>query len=579
MSPKAVQAVFFWRAEMTSVFKAAYGRRPEGTTYTKDFHQPRGEQARALERAIGISEGGQSPVEWRWPGGVDEGGRLHPAADFGQTNGRMNLRWTTNQAPAPWRLTPDPDETTASTLQGTPDLETEAAANAQLASIQASGENPWLIAVHLYDEGPILHARVVLEHPAHGREFASWETLPSAVREAMRDLPSTRPGGYVEFKEGYVLRAGAIVDQVMRAFEKNPNVLLVGPPGTGKTVAMEDVRRAFEEGKSVTFDPEKLHGAFQETGNDSAADTRVKSLVFHPSYTYEDFVIGLLPEPVEKLGIGVRPKVGPLLELAHFASQSGHRALLICDEFNRGAAAGIFGDTLALLDVDKRSEPDQPGTGATIETPYAHLNPKTSDGADLPSLISLPSSLKVLAAMNSADRSVAPLDAALRRRFSIVYVQPDYDVLRDHLGIPEDLTLGDPSEWTGPEHIKALAVAILEAINERTEAISGRDFLLGQSVMWQVAGTDRTACLRSLAAAMDNYVIGTLTLSYTDNDAALAAVLNVDPGGEDVAGAAAASWHPPSERIKDVANPRLRPVRFQELDDDSLVQALASLLE
>jgi 5-methylcytosine-specific restriction protein B len=578
MSPQPVQAVFFWRAGMTSVFKATYGRIRPSTTYTKDFHQPRGEQARALERAIGIPEGGESKVEWKWPEGVDEGGKLHPAADFAEMNGRLNLRWSTDHAPPPWRLTPSPDETTLSTLRGTPDLETEAGADAELSLIKASGETPWLIAVHLYGEGPALHARVVLEHPAPGREFASWETLPGAVRRAMQELPSRQPGGYAEFEEGYVVRSGAIVDRIMRAFKENPNVLLVGPPGTGKTVAMDDVRRAFEAGKSITFDPGKLHGAFEETGSGSAADTKVKALVFHPSYTYEDFVMGLLPEPVENLGIGVRPKVGPLLELAHFASQPGRRALLICDEFNRGAAAGIFGDTLALLDVDKRAEPGHPGTGATIETPYAHLKPTTSDGDNLPSLISLPSSLKVLAAMNSADRSVAPLDAALRRRFSIVHVEPDYDVLRAHLGVPDDLALDEPSGWTGPEHVKALAVAILAAINERIEAISGRDFLLGQSVMWQVGGMDRATCLRSLAAAMDSQVMGTLTLSYTDNDAALAAVLNVDPRGEDVA-AAAASWHAPGERIAEVAIPRLRPSRFQDFDDDSLVRALASLLE
>jgi 5-methylcytosine-specific restriction enzyme B len=363
----------------------------------------------------------------------------------------------------------------------------------------------------------------------------------------------------------------------MQAFHENPNVLLVGPPGTGKTVALEDVRRIFESEKSVTFDPEKLHGAFEETGIGPALNTRVKSLVFHPSYTYEDFVMGLLPQPVGDLGIGVKPNVGPLLELAHFSSQPDHQSLLICDEFNRGAAAGIFGDTLALLDLEKRSVPGHPGTGATIETPYSHLSPKTSDGDTLPPEISLPSSLFVLAAMNSADRSVAPLDAALRRRFSIIYVDPDYDVLRDHLGISGDVALGDPSAWTGPDDIKALAVAILKAINDRIEAISGRDFLLGQSVMWQVDGDDRASCLWSLALAMDNRVIGTLTLSYVDNDAALAAVLNVDPGGDNIVGAAA-SWHEPDERIRDVATPRLRPRRFQELEEDSLIVALTSLL-
>lgn len=578
MSPQPVQAVFFWRGEMKSVFKAVYGRKPAGTTYTKDYHQPRGEQARALERAMGIPEGGESRVEWRWPGGADDGGKLFRAADFAESHGRMDLRWTTGQAPRPWRLTPSPDGASSSTLQGTPDLDTESGADAQLASIEASGEKPWLMAVHLQDEGPVLHARVVLEDPAPGRQFASWDTLPEAVRAAMRKLPPRRPGGYVEFEEGYVVRSGAIVDRVVRAFQENPNVLLVGPPGTGKTVAMEDVRRAFKAGKSITFNPEVLHGAFEEIGSGSASSTRIKSLVFHPSYTYEDFVMGLLPEPVEHVGIGVKPKAGPLLELAHFASHPDCRALLICDEFNRGAAAAIFGDTLALLDADKRSIPGHPDTGATIEMPYAHLNPATNDGDVLPALISLPSSLYVLAAMNSADRSVAPLDAALRRRFSIIYVEPDYDVLRDHLGVPDDLVLDASSGWTEPEHIKALAVVILEAINERIEAISGRDFLLGQSVMWQVGGTDRAACLRSLAAAMDNRVMGTLTLSYTDNDAALAAVLNVDPRGEDVAGGAA-SWHSPSERIREVANPRLRPVRFQDLDDDSLIEALASLLE
>jgi 5-methylcytosine-specific restriction enzyme B len=578
MSPKPVQSVFFWRAGMTSVFKATYGRIPGSTTYTKDFHQPRGEQARALERAIGIQAGGESKVEWRWPGGSDEGGKLLPAADFDAAHGRMNLRWSIDHAPPPWRLTPSPDQTTLSTLQGTPDLKVEANANAQMGLLQASGENAWLIAVHLYGEGAVLHARVVLEHPEPGREFASWETLPSTVRKEMQKLPSRQPGGYVEFEEGYAVRAGAIVDRIMQAFRENPNVLLVGPPGTGKTVALEDVRRIFESGESVTFDPEKLHGAFEETGTGPALNTRVKSLVFHPSYTYEDFVMGLLPQPVGDLGIGVKPNVGPLLELAYFSSQPDRRSLLICDEFNRGSASGIFGDTLALLDVEKRSVPGHPGTGATIETPYSYLSPKTSDGNTLPPEISLPSSLFVLAAMNSADRSVAPLDAALRRRFSIIYVEPDYDVLRDHLGVSGDVVLGgDSSALAGPDDIKALAVAILEAINDRIEAISGRDFLLGQSVMWQVDGDDRASCLRSLALAMDDRVIGTLTLSYVDNDAALAGVLNVDPGGDNIAGKAA-SWHQPDERIRDVATPRLRPTRFQELEEASLVVALTSLL-
>jgi 5-methylcytosine-specific restriction protein B len=579
-----VQAVFFWRGDMTSVFKATYGRISGSKTYTKDFHQPRGELALALARAMGIPEGAEGAVEWRWPGGSHPGGKLFPAADFAESNGRMNLRWQTDSAPPPWRLSRDPTATTLSTMQGDPDLDTDAEADAEREALLTSGETPWLVAAHLYGEGAVLHARVFLEHPRPGREFASWDNLPLAVREAMTSLTSRQPGWYVEFEEGFVVRAGAIVDRVMRAFKDNPNVLLVGPPGTGKTVAMDDIRKLFEEGHGVSFDPDKLHGAFSEPLAGGGTETRVRAVVFHPSYTYEDFVMGLLPTPVEG-GVGVAPRVGPLLDLAHFASTPGRRALLICDEFNRGAAASTFGDTLALLDSDKRSDPATPGSGAEIDTPYSNLNPETASDGPLPDRVSLPKSLFVLAAMNSADRSVAPLDAALRRRFSIVHVDPDYGVLRNQLGVPEDFELGDAASWTTPIHINALAIEVLRGINERIEAVSGRDFLLGQSVMWQVGGPDTATTLRSLALAMDDRVIGTLALTYTDNDAAMAAVLNVDPGGRlsEYDGVASeggvAEWHAPKDLIREVASARLRVVRFAELSpQENLIRALSSLL-
>ncbi|MGY1821621.1 McrB family protein [Geodermatophilus sp. SYSU D00079] len=582
MTHKPVQAVFFWRAEMTSVFKATYGRLQGSTSYTKDFLQPRGNMARALERALGLDEGVGGPVEWRWPGGSYTGGKLLPAADFHESNGRLNLRWQTDNPPPPWRLTQHPNETTLSTLRGDPDFETEAQADAQRDQLIASDERPWLIAVHLFGEGPVLHARVVLENPAPGRQFAAWENLPQEVRNAMAVLPRNKPGDYVEFEEGYVTRAGAIVDRIMRAFAENPNVLLVGPPGTGKTVAMEDVKRVFKEGRGVAFDPDALHGAFSAPPAAEGGETRVRSVVFHPSYAYEDFVMGLLPDPTD-VGVTVKPRVGPLLELAHYASHPGRWALLICDEFNRGAAASTFGDTLGLLDHDKRSTPGRPESGAEIETPYGHLNPETSAGDKLPSQMSLPKSLYILAAMNSADRSVAPLDAALRRRFSIVYIEPDYEVLSEHLGIPRDFELGELESWDTADHIKALGVQVLRGINERIEAVSGRDFLLGQSVLWQVGGTDRNSVLKSLARAMDDRVIGTLTLTYTDNDGALAAVLNVDPGGgsaetDETGGNGAATWHAPNDLIREVASPRLRVVSFTELPEKQLVQVLSSLL-
>lgn len=580
MTSRPVQAVFFWRADKTAAFKAVYGRL-SGSGYTKDFHQPIGEPARALERAFGLNPGGGTDVTWRWPGGEYTNGKLLPAADYAD-NGRLNLRWPTDQPPPPWRLTPSPSEQTVETLAGQPGSKDIAVADAQLAAVQATQERPWFIAVHLHGEGAVLHPRVVLENPASGREFASWDTLPAAVRAAMAALPSTKAGGVVEFEEGVPLRASKIVKRIIEAFQENPNVLLVGPPGTGKTVAMEDFRALFAgaAGEAPAFDSDVLHGAFEESELNWEGEARVRSLVFHPSYSYENFVVGLLPEPAEGGGVTVMPHVGPLLDLAHFASTPDRRALLICDEFNRGSAAAIFGDTLALLDRDKRAEPGKPDSGAQIATPYHHLGPVNSDKEDLAPYTSLPRSLYVLAAMNSADRSVAPLDAALRRRFSILFIEPDLDLLAEHLGAADEIDAGDSSTWTDAADIKALAVEVLRSINRRIEAVVGRDFLLGQSVFWHVDGATPDETLQSLAMVFDNQVMGTLTLSFTDNDAALAAVLNVDPGGDDggATTGVAAIWHQPDESIRQVAGPRLRPVRLQDLDTEHQIAAFMSLL-
>lgn len=590
MTKRAVQSVFFWPADMATPFRAVYGRVKGSNKYSKDFHQIATPAARAMERAFGLAERSQTSLVWEWPGGQRaENSQFKPGAE---DDPRSRAHWPYGDSPDPWRLSPNVGPETLESIAGTPgeprvqmEPEAEDAGEAQLKLVQDSDERPWYVAVHLHGDGPTLHVRTVLENPKSGHEAASWESLPASIRRAMSVTRKRREAtGFVEFEEGVPVRAGAIVKQVLEAFKDNPNVLLVGPPGCGKTVAMEDLRRAYEHGSvSIMFDPDVNHGAFSEVSNTFDGETRIRSLVFHPSYAYEDFVIGLLPEPVRDTdgtptgGVTVRPRVGPLLDLALFASEQKRRALLVCDEFNRGAAAAIFGDTLALLDADKRRTPGQ-DDGATIDTPYFHLQPVSSDGEPLGPLTALPSTLHVLAAMNSADRSVAPLDAALRRRFAIIFVGPDYAVLRERLEVPENFELGAQQEWSTPEHVKALAVEVLAALNERIEVVLGRDFLLGHSVMWDVTGDTYAAALRSLAVAMDNRVLGTLALSFVDNDAALAAVLNMPGSESEATGEKAASWHQPSETIRQVAAPRLRLQRFQSLDDDALRSAFASLL-
>lgn len=569
MTAKLVDAVFFWSAVGTTNFKVVYGRRPQGNQYTKDFHQPRNELARALEKTLGVGKGDETPVEWRWPGGVDQDGRLHPASDFAAAGGRLNLRWKTNQAPAPWRVTPSPTALTPETMAGTPDSDDEALANQLHAAIVSAGERPWLVAVHLVGEGAVLHARLFLESPAPGREFASWDNLPDPVRTEMKQTRDNQ-GGYYLFPEGELM-SDSLVKRILAAFEDSPNVLLVGPPGTGKTVAMEKIAQLYSGAPTptVTFDPDLLHQAFGTNSVVPGGSRRLASLLFHPSYAYEHFVMGLLPDVVSG-AVSVKPHVGPLLELAQFAdADPDNKALLILDEFNRGNAAAIFGDTLALLDRDKRDL-------ALIDTPYKHLTP-TTDLGPLDATTRLPSDLRILAAMNSADRSVAPLDAALRRRFSIIHVDPDLDVLADWLEVDTShgFVLGDPTTWATPGHVAAVALSILQSLNTRIGFVLGRDFLLGQSVFWHLdTSGDVGAALTSLATALDNRVLGTLALSFTDDDEGLAAVLGV---GENATGPAAAAWVSAPADLSRWPN-RLKLNRFSDLDASDLVAALVSLI-
>jgi 5-methylcytosine-specific restriction protein B len=388
---------------------------------------------------------------------------------------------------------------------------------------------------------------------------------------------------------GATARAPKIVSQVVAALERGPNVLLVGPPGTGKTVVLEDLRTLFETGTAtVLFDPSLIHDAWSESAQ--LPTGKVRTIAFHPSYSYEEFVIGLYPIPVPGgSGVELEPRPGPLLSLAHWAGEVPRSALLLIDEFNRGNAAAIFGDTLALLDKDKRRDDSIGQAGATIDRPYSGLSVEvtpefaTSAGTSVPEQLHLPSTLWIVAAMNSSDRSVAPLDAALRRRFSIVRVEPDYDALAIRLGIAPGQALpptGNPPGWS-PSDVAQLAVALVRRLNERIEAVLGADFLLGHALLWDVGGTDTPSAVASLCAAFDENIASTLRMTFADQDEPLGAILGAGPppppGGAS-GGSQIAHWLPPSAELEAVAPPRLRIRLTQDLPWPDAVDALRSLL-
>ena len=268
--------------------------------------------------------------------------------------------------------------------------------------------------------------------------------------------------------------------------------------------------------------------------------------------------------------------------------------MLIIDEFNRGPTAAIFGDTLALLDADKRLDRPTgwdakiirpfPREDMDVEPIYANISNDTSVAIEF----GLPASLSIVAALNSSDRSVTPLDAALRRRFAIIPVPPDYKSLARHFGIAdigqnEAFSPSDPSpaNWT-QEEIKRLLVLMLRSLNARVSLVLGTDFQLGHALLWPVKGTTADELTRSAAHAFDDRIGAALRLTFADQDEALAAILRAgDPGASPTLPQSALGvchWHLPPDDMQAVSNPRLEIIPQAQRPLVEVLGAFRSLL-
>ncbi|MBX3497554.1 MAG: AAA family ATPase [Parvibaculum sp.] len=200
-------------------------------------------------------------------------------------------------------------------------------------------------------------------------------------------------------------------------------IILQGPPGTGKTF----IARKMAESLAGTPD-------------------RVTLVQFHPSYAYEDFVEGFRPSGPNHFEV----KDGPLKRLtARAAAEPDARFVLIIDEINRGNIAKVFGELLFLLEYR-----DEAITLQYSEAPFR-----------------LPRNLLIIGTMNTADRSIALLDMALRRRFRFIDLVPGEP--------PIDGLLKRFLEANAPDmvYLAAMIDSVNEIVGDRHAAIGPSHFL------------------------------------------------------------------------------------------------------
>ena len=230
--------------------------------------------------------------------------------------------------------------------------------------------------------------------------------------------------------------------------------------------------------------------ALKKGGSNVAERKRYRFVTFHQSYGYEEFIEGLRPvlatdSEAEADSVAYEVRAGVFKELCREARLSpGQRFALVIDEINRGNISKIFGELITLVEADKRDPLDS--TPPPAEVTLAYSGEK----------FSVPANVDVIGTMNTADRSLALLDTALRRRFDFVALMPDTRAAK---------VADDPS--SAP--LAGLVVAteqgeidvrrMLENINARIEALYDRDHSIGHAYfthLWRKPdGQERFAAL------------------------------------------------------------------------------------
>lgn len=242
------------------------------------------------------------------------------------------------------------------------------------------------------------------------------------------------------------------------------NIILQGAPGTGKTYTTVTYAVAIIEGRAWESVERGARSEVFKRFNKYKESGLIEFVTFHQSYGYEDFIEGIRPVIVDggKKGNQIEYEIheGSFKAFCNKsieATSEFKNKVFIIDEINRGNISKIFGELITLIEPTKRlgASDEQ-----TAKLPYSQET------------FGVPSNVYIIGTMNTADRSIAMLDTALRRRFKFVDLQPDTNLLKD-INIP-------PREKESKE-VTVNVAKILTYINNRIEVLLDRDHVIGHS--------------------------------------------------------------------------------------------------
>ena len=295
-----------------------------------------------------------------------------------------------------------------------------------------------------------------------------WNPEGSGIEIKEKVLPELRKmwNKLINGEENSKTSDGGDEEIMKKEFDKN--VIFYGPPGTGKTYTT--AKRAVEICKTESEKELTDYSEIMKKYNELKKKNRIEFITFHQSYGYEEFIEGIKPivlneddesdsensqEIKYEIVDGIFKKFCD--EARKAQDKENNEYVLIIDEINRGNISKIFGELITLIETTKRAGKEE---CISTKLPYSKEE------------FTVPDNVYIIGTMNTADRSIALMDTALRRRFKFEEMLPNYDLLKDI--------------FVEDEGVKVNIGAMLKTINERIEYLYDREHTIGHAVFLEL---------------------------------------------------------------------------------------------